>query len=56
MDEFSKIKWNPFIPYWIGVSSSDSLAIFDLRYNGNGSQQRFSTSHLNDVLFSTIHY
>ena len=46
----SKARWNPFIPYWLAVSTEDGIATFDLRYAATKPPAFMSIPHPNDVL------
>lgn len=45
----SKIKWNPFIPYWMGVTTDAGTAIYDLRYSPASPLIMLDEYGVNDV-------
>lgn len=49
--ERSKIKWNPFIPYWTGVTADEGISIYDLRYSSTAPLVTLYDQGVVDVLF-----
>lgn len=48
------IKWNPIVPYWIASASTDSLNIYDIRYNSPLPVISLHHSHIHSLCWSAV--
>lgn len=49
-NNFARIKWSPYIPYWLACSSERGIEILDLRYTSKSPCQILPMAFVSDVI------
>ena len=53
-NESNLVRWNPIVPYWLATSLTDSLNIFDIRYNSATPVLSIQHSNIHELCWSPI--